>query len=463
MTTTGPQAGSTAPDQPEAPTPIPDSLTTEALAPLPPGRGRRPARIPRSVRLAVPLLAVALVALVLAQGVAGPGGGAPTVGAGTVDGSATAGPGSPGGTAAAATPVVTPGPVIGRAGARLPLSREVFGFLPYWTLDDDTAVSLRYDHLSTIAFFGIGIRKNGTLTTKLPGYRAYTSENAARITERAHAAGVRVVPTFQLFDKGTLPNMTAFLGDREAQAGFVATAMDLMEERGADGAVLDFEPLPDRLTASFALFAADFARAIHARDPDAHLTVALHQGASDIQVAAVAAAVDRIFTMAYDYHWRGSASAGPVAPIDGPGGDVRTTLDRFVANAGPAKIILGVPYFGYDWPVAFQGPGATVSTPVADSGGSWSVGYSAAVDFLAKHPAVTAEWDPIASSPYFTYRDAKKDTFRQVWYEDERSIAAKYALADEAGVTGIGIWALGMDKGRDDLWDVIRAAFATKG
>jgi spore germination protein YaaH len=463
MTTTGPQAGSTAPDQPEAPASTPETPTAEALAPVPPGRGRRPVRIPRSVRLAVPLLAVALVGLVLAQGIAGPAGGAPTAGVETADASPASPPGSPGGTSAAATPVVTPGPVTGRAGALLPLSREVFGFLPYWTLDDDTADALRYDHLSTIAFFGIGIRKNGSLTTKLPGYRAYTSENAARITERAHAAGVRVVPTFQLFDKGTLPNMTAFLGDRDAQAAFVGAALDLMAERGADGAVLDFEPLPARLTASFAVFAADFARAIHARDPGTHLTVTLHQGASDTQVATIAAAVDRIFVMAYDYHWRGSASAGPVAPIDGPGGDVRTTLDRFVESAGPAKVILGVPYFGYDWPVAFQGPGATVSTPVADNGGSWSVGYSAATDFLAKHPTVTSEWDPIASSPYFTYRDAKKDTYRQVWYEDERSIAAKYALADEAGVTGIGIWALGMDRGRDDLWDVIRATFVTKG
>lgn len=413
----------------------------------------------------MPILAVAILAVALAQGIAGPTADPPIAGVGpggageTPPGSSAASASTP----AAATPVVTPGPVLGRQGVALPLRREVFGFLPYWTMDDGSADALRYDHLSTIAFFGIGIRKNGALTTTLPGYRAYTSDDAARITARARAAGVRVVPTFQLFDRGKLPNMTAFLSDREAQASFVATAMDLMQERGADGAVLDFEPLPDRLAASFVLFAADFARAIHERDPAAHLTVALHQGASDAQVAMVASAVDRIFVMAYDYHWRGSASAGPVAPVDGPGGDVRTTLARFVDDAGPAKVILGVPYFGYDWPVAYQGPGATVSDPVADNGGAWSVGYSAAADYLANHPAVTAQWDPLASSPYFTYRDAKNDRYRQVWYEDGRSIAAKYALADAAGVAGVGIWALGMDKGRDDLWDVLRAAFTVNG
>ena len=461
MTTNEPEAGGAAPDRAETPTPHAEAPALEQLAPESPAPERPVSRVPGPVRLLVPLVAVALLAVVLVQGIAGPIAGPPIAGAGAS--AAPPVPASSAATQASATPVVTPGPVLGRGGVALPLTREVFGFLPYWTMDDGSADALRYDHLSTIAFFGIGIRKNGTLTTKLPGYRAYTSENAARITERARQAGVRVVPTFQLFDKGKLPNMTAFLGDRKAQASFIATAMALMEERGADGAVLDFEPLPDRLTASFALFATDFARSIHAREPTAHLTVALHQGASDAQVATVAGAVDRIFVMAYDYHWRGSASAGPVAPVDGPGGDVRTTLDRFVENAGPAKVILGVPYFGYDWPVAYQGPGATVAAPVADNGGAWSVGYSAATDYLAKHPTVTAAWDPVASSPYFTYRDAKNDRYRQVWFEDERSIAAKYALAEEAGVAGVGIWALGMDKGRDDLWDVLRARFTTKG
>jgi spore germination protein YaaH len=339
----------------------------------------------------------------------------------------------------------------------------VFGFLPYWLLDAKIVDDLRYDQVSTIALFGVGIAKNGSLRTKLPGYRAYTGETAAALTERAHAAGVRVVPTFQLFDRGELPAMTAFLGDPEAQDAFIAAALDLMEGGSADGAVLDFEPLPDRLSASFALFAGAFADAIHAKDPGAHLTVALHQNASDAQVATIAPVVDRLFVMAYDYHWRGSAVAGAVAPLAGPGGDVTATVARFVEAAGPAKTILGVPYFGYDWPVAFQGPGADVSTPIGDYGGSWSVGYDAALDFLDAHGSVEPRWDPTTSSPWFTYRDAKNDTYRQVWYEDARSLAAKYDLAKEAGVAGVGIWALGMDAGRGDLWDLLRDAFGTKG
>jgi spore germination protein YaaH len=361
-----------------------------------------------------------------------------------------------------AAAAIDPGPVLGIDDAPLPLSREVFGFLPYWTMDAKSVAALRYDLLSTIAIFGVGITRSGTLDTTTNGYRAFTGATAAKVTAAAHAKKVRVVPTFQLFDKPAAVTMTRFLGDAKAQKKFIAQAVALISTRHADGAVLDFEPLPDRLTAPFAAFAADFGRALHAKNAKSRLTVALHQSASDAQIAAIAGSVDRIFVMAYDYHWVGSQAAGPVAPLDGPGGDVRLTLLRFIEGAGAQKVILGVPYFGYDWPIAFKGPGAAVRTPASKHGGAWSVAYSAAVDFLRKHPSVKVQWDPTAASPYFSYHDTKHDTDRQVWYEDARSIAAKYALAKSAGVAGVGIWALGMDTGRSELWNLVKSTFAKR-
>jgi spore germination protein YaaH len=287
-------------------------------------------------------------------------------------------------------------------------------------------------------------------------------QDAAAITDRAHAEGVRVVPTFQLFDRRSLPTMTAFLGDRQAQDRFVKRALALVKERRGDGAVLDFEPLPARLTDEFAAFAGRFGRALRAKDPHAQLTVAMHQSATDAQIASVAASVDRIFLMAYDYHWRGSGTAGAVAPIDGPGIDVRTTLDRFVGDAGAGKVILGVPYYGYDWPVVDSGPGAAVRTPASEHGGSWSVGYVAAIDFLRAQPSVDRVWDPVAKSPHFTYRDSASGTYREVWYEDPRSLAIKYLLAKRAGIAGVGIWALEMDRGRDELWGLLRTSFGKR-
>ena len=55
-----------------------------------------------------------------------------------------------------------------------PLTKEVYGYLPYWRLDSGTADRLQYDYVSTIAFFGLGILADGNIDTvvgRLQGIR----------------------------------------------------------------------------------------------------------------------------------------------------------------------------------------------------------------------------------------------------------------------------------------------------
>ena len=50
-------------------------------------------------------------------------------------------------------------------------------------------------------------------------------------------------------------------------------------------------------------------------------------------------------------------------------------------------------------------------------------------------------------------------TFRQVYFEDELSAAAKYDYAIASGLAGVGIWTLDNDRGYTEMYDVIRAKF----
>ena len=140
--------------------------TADAPTPEPTERDRPPSRIPASVRIAVPAIAAILLAALLLPAMMGPA--ADPAGSPSPSATAAATPSST--RAAVAWP--TPGPVLGRTGERLPLTHEVFGFLPYWLLDAEIVDDLRYDQISTIALFGVGIAKDGSLRTKLPGYRA---------------------------------------------------------------------------------------------------------------------------------------------------------------------------------------------------------------------------------------------------------------------------------------------------
>jgi Glycosyl hydrolases family 18 len=338
------------------------------------------------------------------------------------------------------------------------LTRVVYGYLPYWRLDDAIAGRLQYDLLSTIAFFGLGIKNDGTIDTAWRGYTAYLSDNAVAVTNAAHAGGVRVVPTFQLFDSSSLTKMSAFLKSPTAQGRFIAQALDLMERRSADGASLDFEPVPDTIAPAFLAFVARFGTAMKARFPSAQLTVATSAGAGLVLTTGLHPLVDLMFVMTYNYHWSGSGNAGPIAPLDNTTRTVKNHIGRFLVRGVPAsKLVMGIGSYGYDWPVTANVPYATVRRDRAAHGGAWSVTYGSVMAWLAAHPAVVRHEDTVQGSGWFTYRDSTHKTWREVYFEDEQSVAAKDDYAIAQNLAGIGIWTLGNDGGYPALWNVIRS------
>jgi spore germination protein YaaH len=342
--------------------------------------------------------------------------------------------------ASAADPGIQP-----RADVPSLLSHEVYGYLPYWRLNSGTAGQLEYDLLSTIAFFGLGIKATGDIDMAWTGTQAYLSSNAAAVTNAAHAKGVRVVPTFQLFDSGTLPKMTAFLNSASAQDRFIGQALNLMERRSADGANFDFEPMPETMTARYLAFLTKFRAAMDTRFPGATLVNATSAGAPGALITGLVPIVDQQFVMTYNYRWTGSTVTGAIAPLDHATRNVKIHMKRFTAYAPRETLIMGVPWYGYDWPVTSTVPNATVRADKAKYGAVKSVTYSSARTFLAAHPNVTRMYDALEGSGFYTYWDASHATYRQVYFEDERSAAAKYEYAITSGYAGVGIWTLGND------------------
>ncbi len=340
-----------------------------------------------------------------------------------------------------------------------PLSHQVYGYLPYWRLDSGTVDRLDYDLVSTIAFFGLGIKADGNLDTAWRGYAAYTSANAAAVTNAAHAKGVRVVPTFQLFDSSSLTKMSAFLNSPAARERFIGQALDLMARRSADGANVDFEPVPSTIAPSFVAFIGQFRTALRVRFPTATLVVATSAGAPSNLIDGLAPIVDQMFVMTYNYRWSGSTVTGAIAPLDNTTRTVKRHITRFLSHVPPSKLIMGVPFYGYDWPVTSDVPNATVQSNRSAFGGVWSVTYSSAMRWLADHPDVARQEDTSQGSGFFTYWDADESTFRQVYFEDELSAAAKYDYAIATALAGVGIWTLDGDRGFNQMQDVLRAKF----
>jgi GH18 family chitinase len=137
--------------------------------------------------------------------------------------------------------------------------------------------------------------------------------------------------------------------------------------------------------------------------------------------------------MTYEYHWS-TSGPGPISPIDWVG-DVLSFARTVIS---PAKIMQGVPFYGYDW--------------MGQSGNP--VVWEEAVSLAAQY-GVTTNWDANSASPWFTY--GVKRTQHTVWFENAASVDAKLELTGAYDIGGVTLWRLG---GEDpDVWPALRSRF----
>jgi hypothetical protein len=307
---------------------------------------------------------------------------------------------------------------------------EIFGFAPYWNLGAAWGYPLR--ELTTVAYFGVDVAADGSLLHSGDGWDGYQSPALTDLVGRAHAAGAGVVLTAKQFDAATLHSL---VGDPGAPARLGHALVDAVHGRGMDGVNLDLEGIGGQDRAAFAGFAVAVANALRAGDPRMQLTLDTYtNSASDpdgyFDVARLAPAFDALFVMAYDMQ---GDNPSAVAPLRGSGSNDTAAVAAYVRTVGPSKVVLGMPFYGVDWPTASGDRAAAASGPPKP------VTYAEVA--AAGHPRY---WDPASASPWTSYQDASGQ-WHVACYEDPQSIAMKAELADSAHLRGVGVWALGMD------------------
>ncbi|ALA70397.1 spore gernimation protein [Geobacillus stearothermophilus 10] len=138
--------------------------------------------------------------------------------------------------------------------------------------------------------------------------------------------------------------------------------------------------------------------------------------------------VDFVVIMTYEWGYSG----GPPMPVS-PIGPVRRVLEYAISEMPAGKILMGQNLYGYDWTLPYVpgGPYAQAISP------------QQAIALAAKYN-VAIEYDMEAQAPHFRYRD-ENGREHEVWFEDARSIQAKFNLVKELGLRGVSYWKLGID------------------
>lgn len=309
--------------------------------------------------------------------------------------------------------------------------QTVYAYLPYW----ENPTPLEWSLITHLACFAVEVNSNGTLGNS-HGW-PWTS-----MVNEAHANGVKVHLVATLFDSASIQTLITTPAYKQA---FFVNIRNKLLAGNADGLNIDFES-GTVWNGGINAFMADLSTYLKSQIPGCEVTIAgpSVNWSNTWNLPGLANACDGVFIMGYAFYGSWSTSSGPNAPLTGGTYNITNTVDVQYAGADPAKLILGVPYYGNHWKTTSSSPRSTV------------VSFVGSTFFRSDQPNATTygrQWDTTSQTPWYRYQSSGQ--WHQVWYDDAQSLGLKYDLALSRGLAGVGMWAAGYDEGRAELWDLL--------
>jgi spore germination protein YaaH len=259
-----------------------------------------------------------------------------------------------------------------------------------------------------------------------------TSDENLVFVRYAQSRGVRVLATVSNYNL-RMDDFDSALAHRilrspQLSNTHIAAITRLCVNKGYDGIDLDWESVPRADRNRFSRFVQALAARLH--NAGKLLSIAVHAktsepgdwfGAQSQDYLALGAAVDEFKVMTYDYSGSWS-EPGPIAPPDWA--DEVLAFTETVVPA--AKIMMGMPFYGYDW----RGANAT--------GVSWADVQALIAQYV---PSVTRDG---SGELTFSYTDGNGKG-HTVFFQDRTAISVKLQMltTKHPAIRGIAIWVMG--------------------
>ena len=295
------------------------------------------------------------------------------------------------------------------------------------------------DLLTYISPFSYTVNADGTINTIID----------SEILDVALANNIAPLMVITNFAEGNFSPEIAhtILADESIQEELINNILEIMENRGYYGLNVDLERIPpedrelynqflEKLTTT--LNAAGYIVSVAVVPKPYDIQVGEWHGAIDY--AAIGEIVDFVILMTYDWGWAGGPPF-PIAPID----EVRAVIDYALSVMPREKIMMGVPFYGYDWTLPYAPENEWASL----------VNYITALQRAAEYGSVI-QYDQEAEAPFYQYLD-ETGVQHQVWFEDARSLKAKYDLVNEYGLRGVSYWVMNLPAPQN--WPILDALF----
>ena len=299
------------------------------------------------------------------------------------------------------------------------VSGYAYPFISQWVLEQTLPF------LSELPIFSYGFTYSGELIVP------YVNED--RLIQAAQKESVLPVLTLTPLDEnGRFNNnlITSVVNNPVYKKKLLDQLVETMLRKGYQGVDIDFEYILAEDRDAFTDFVREVTEVMHAYGFHSSVALAPKTGADQQGVLyagkdyrSLGEAADHVLLMTYEWGY----TYGPpmaVAPIP----QVRRVVEYALTEIPAYKIDLGIPNYGYDWPLPYE-RGVTAAT---------TLGNIQAVR-LAIQYGVPILFDEQAQSPHFHYQD-EQGVEHEVWFEDVRSMQAKFHLISEYDLRGCGYW-----------------------
>ncbi len=331
------------------------------------------------------------------------------------------------------------------------LNKAVFGYLPWWKYLTGSQNYLRYDLLSHIAVFSFEADSLGNIENPLNW--PWTD-----LITKAKENNVKLVMSVTSFNANAIHSLFTNVDRRNK---LFENFSQRILAYGFDGVNIDFENVKtaDRNTVitNFFIEMKNYFSQKNLNPEISFAAPAANFGGWNFY--QIASNLDYIFIMGYDFYGSWSPTTGPSAPITGGYFNLTKSLSNAndflsVVQNIPHKLILGVPYYGNYWRTKSPNAYAAVDTAKTKKGFVKSILFN---DIISGYNSKEKIWDNLSHTPWIRWQDT---TWNQIWYDNDSSLALKYDLAISKNLKGVGIWALGYDDGRSELWNLIERKFS---
>ncbi|HBB76248.1 MAG: Glycosyl hydrolase, family 18 [Candidatus Levybacteria bacterium GW2011_GWC1_40_19] len=328
--------------------------------------------------------------------------------------------------------------------------REVVGFIPYWVIGSFD--KLRVEQLTSANLFGIEPDGEGNIIitdaqgSADQGWAMWNNPKLPSVIDTLKKKQVRTNITIKMFSNR---RMEAMLSSTDAQKKLISNIVYMVGSKNLDGVNLDFEYVgtpSESARNGFTNFVGALNTELKKEFPTASLTIDTYAssgvGNDLFDLPTLAHVVDTFIIMGYDFHTPYTAP-GPVAPLTGEQSIVGY-LANYLQRVPAEKIILAVPYYGYDWVISDPSPGTT--------------GILSYADIVGTNAFNNLQWDSASGTPWYQYVDGQNKTHK-VYFDNVRSLGLKYDLVNERNLKGIGVWAVGYEGTNSELEQLISQKF----